>query len=211
MTPEPDWSSISSPPARTSPHGDIQPDQNQLNVPTASESRQERVVIGDAEGVTIAPQMDVLRENQDISARPILVNIGTGPQSNDMERSEENVDIIPPVPIRSTRLSLHTDDVVLTGAPRGTSVSVEPTRSSQVRSHNIEGISSIHPMDRGIRQMTLYNRDSEPSYQHEGIHSPRTSTVNRRDSSDSSDNDRFHRERGYANKRGRPPEREVPK
>ena len=117
MPPEPDWSSVSSPPARTSPHGDVRPDQNQLNVLTASESRQERVVVGDAEGVTLGPQMNVLRENQDISARPTLVNIGTGPQSNDMELSEENVDIIPPVPIRSARSSLHTDDVVLTGAP----------------------------------------------------------------------------------------------
>ena len=32
--------------------------------------------------------------------------------------------------------------------------------------------------------------------------------MNRRDSSDSSDTDRFHRGRGYSNERGRPPERE---
>ena len=37
---------------------------------------------------------------------------------------------------------------------------------------------------------------------------PRTSTVNRRDSSDSSDSDRFQRGRGYSHERGRPPERE---
>ena len=60
----------------------------------------------------------------------------------------------------------------------------------------------------GKRQIVLDNRDSAPSYQHEGIHPPRTSTVNRRDSSDSDNYDRFHRGRGYANERGRPPERE---
>ena len=60
----------------------------------------------------------------------------------------------------------------------------------------------------GIRQIVLDNRGSGPSYQHEGIHLPRTSTVNKRHSSDSSDTDRFHRGRGYSNERGRPPERE---
>ena len=50
MPPEPepsrysDWSSVASPPARTSPHGapDVQPAQNQLNVPATSETRQEK-------------------------------------------------------------------------------------------------------------------------------------------------------------------------
>ena len=50
------------------------------------------------------------------------------------------------------------------------------------------GISSILPVDRsiesGVRQLVLDNRGSSPSYQHEGIHPPRTSTMNRRDSSD---------------------------
>ena len=65
----------------------------------------------------------------------------------------------------------------------------------------------------GIRQIVLDNRGSGPSYQHEGIHPSRTSTTNRRDSSDSSDNDRFCTGKGYANERGRPPEREreIPK
>ena len=44
---------------------------------------------------------------------------------------------------------------------------------------------------------------------HEGVHPPRTSTSNRRDSpDDSSDDSRSHRGRGYSNERGRPPERE---
>ena len=56
--------------------------------------------------------------------------------------------------------------------------------------------------------MILDDRGSGPSSQHEGIHLPRTSTVNRRDSSDSSDSDRFWRGGGYSHERGRPPERE---
>ena len=60
----------------------------------------------------------------------------------------------------------------------------------------------------GIRQMILDDRGSGTSSQHEGIHPPRTSTVNRRDSSDSDDSDRFQRGRGYSHERGRPPERE---
>ena len=44
---------------------------------------------------------------------------------------------------------------------------------------------------------------------HEGIHPPRTSTSNQRDSPDnSSDDNRSCRGRGYPNERGRPPERE---
>ena len=59
-----------------------------------------------------------------------------------------------------------------------------------------------------IRQNVLDDRGSGSSYQHEGIQPPRASTAHRRDSSDSSDVDRFHRERGYSYERGRPLERE---
>ena len=201
-----DWSSIASPPARTSPHGapDVQPAQNQLNVPVTSETRQERDEVGTSEGVTIAPQQDVLREDQGIHARP-TVTIDTGAQSNILESSEENVDIIPPAPIRSAESSPHTEDV-MTSAPQGSSTNDDCPRHSQLRSHTIEGMSSIHPVDSsiisGIRQITLDDRGCGPSYQSGGIQLPRTSTINRRDSSDSSDNDRYCRERG------RPPERE---
>ena len=125
MPPEPepsrfsDWSSLGSPPARTSPHSapDVQTGQNdntqnQLNI----ETRQERVVVSNSEGVTIVPQTEWMRENQDIPVRPALFNIGARTQSNDLGPNEENVNIIPPAPIRSVRSSLHTDDVV-TGAP----------------------------------------------------------------------------------------------
>ena len=64
-------------------------------------------------------------------------------------------------------------------------------------------------MTQGIRQGVLDDRDSRPSYQHEGIHLPSMSVVNRRDSSDSSDINRFWRERGHPSERGRPPEREI--
>ena len=134
-----DWSSIASPPARTSPHHapDVPIEQN------GNTQRQERGETSNSGGVTSATQTDVLRDNQDITARPTLVNIGTGPQGNDLEPNEENVDIIPPVPIRSAWLSLHTEDMVLIDAPRGSSANDNVTRSSQVRTHDIEGISSI--------------------------------------------------------------------
>ena len=225
MPPEPepsrflDWSSLASPPARTSPHNvpGVQTEQsdnaqNQLNVSTTRETRQERIEISNSEGITISPQTNQLRENQNISARPAL---SPRTQRNNLESNEENVNTMPPTQMRSARSSLHADDVVLMrNVPQGSSTNDDLFRSSQIRSHDIDigGISSICPVDRsivsGVRQLVLDNRGSSPSYQHEGIHPPRTSTVNRRDSSDSSDTDRFHRGREYSNERGRPPERE---
>ena len=83
------------------------------------------------------------------------------------------MDIIPPVPIRSAQLSLHTVDLVLIDASRGASVENSVTRSSQVRSHTIEGISSIRPVDSnitsGIRQMAIEDRGRGQSYQSGGI------------------------------------------
>ena len=53
------------------------------------------------------------------------------------------------------------------------------------------------------------HRSSIPYYPHEGIYPPRTSTANRRDSSNNSSEDsRLWRGRGHSNERGRPPERE---
>ena len=81
MPPEPepsrflDWSSLVSPPTRTSPHNTpgVQTEQsdnaqNQLNVSTTGGTRQERIEVSNSEGVTISPQTDQLRENQNISA-----------------------------------------------------------------------------------------------------------------------------------------------
>ena len=142
--------------------------QDQLNAPTTVTTRSERL---DVENVDIALQTEPVREDQEVQA--ILVD--------NLEQNEENVDIIPPAPVRSAHLSLHVDDNSI-------------TRSSQVRTHDIAGISSIRPVDRsigsGIRQMQ-----------------PRTSTINRRDSSDGSDGDEYHRRRGGPPDRGRPPDR----
>ena len=123
MPPEPepsrflDWSSLASPPARTSPHGvpDVQTEQsnnaqNQLNVSTTGETRQERIEVGNTEGTTISPQTDQLRENQNIPARPVLL---PRTQRNNLESNEENVDIIPPIQMRTAISTLHADDVVL--------------------------------------------------------------------------------------------------
>ena len=114
-----DWSSTSSPPARMSPHSvpAAQPAQDQLNAPLTETTRSERFDVGN---VDIALQTEPVREDQEVQA--ILVN--------NLEQNEENVDIIPPAPIRRAHLSLHVDDNSV-------------TRSSQVRMHDIAGISSI--------------------------------------------------------------------
>ena len=228
MPPEPepsrfsDWSSLESLPARMSPPRapDVQAEQigniqNQLNMSTTEATRPERVEVSNSERVAIASQTEPLREHQDLPARPASLNIETRTQRDDMESSEENVHIILPVQIRSARSSFHADDVALNrNAPQESSTNDDLSRSSQRRSHdiNIEGISSIRPMDRsitsGVRQIVLDDGSRRLSYQHERIHPPRTSTANQRDSFDSSNNDRFRIERGYSNKRGRPPERE---
>ena len=163
MPPEPepsrysDWSSLASPPAKTSPCNvpGVQTEQsdnaqNQLNMSTIGERRQERVEVSNSEGVTIAPQKDQLRENQNIPARPTLL---PRTQRNNLESYEENVNIISPMQMQSARSSLHADDVVLMrNVPRESSTNDDLSRSSQRRSHdlNIEGISSIRPVDRSI-------------------------------------------------------------
>ena len=143
MPPEPepsrfsDWSSLASPPARTSPHGapGVQTEQsnnaqNQLNVSTTGETRQERIEVSNSEGVTISPQTDQLRENQNISARPAL---SPRTQRNNLESNEENVDIIPPTQMRNARSSLHADDVVvMRNVPQGSSTNDDLSRSSQI-------------------------------------------------------------------------------
>ena len=108
MPPEPgpsrflDWSSVASPPA-TFPHGTpgvlTEPSenmQNQLNVPTTEETRQERIEVHAAEGVVIAPQTDQLRENQNIPARPASL---LRTQRDNLEFNEEQIEIIPPMPM----------------------------------------------------------------------------------------------------------------
>ena len=126
MPPEPepsrfsDWSSLGSPPARTSPHNapGVQREQsdnaqNHLNVSTTGEIVPERVEASNSEGVTISPQIEQLRENQDIPARPAPLNTGIRTQRNNLESNEEITNNIPPSQIRSARLSLHADDMLL--------------------------------------------------------------------------------------------------
>ena len=169
---------------------------NQVNGPAAETTRSEGIDVGNADRATMASQTEPMREDQETQARPII-SIDTGPQSNNIEPNEENVDIIPPAPISRARLSLHTDDVVLVDTPQEASVGNGVPGSNQVRSHTIAGLSSIRPVDShitsGVRQMVIGDRGRGP---------PRTSTMNRRNSSDSSDDERSCRERG------RPPERD---
>ena len=87
--------------------------------------------------------------------------------------------------------------MVLVDTPQAANVGNGVTESTQVRSHTIAGLSSIRPVDShimgGARQMVIEDRGRGP---------PRTSTMNRRNSSDSSDDERSRRDRG------RPPERD---
>ena len=221
-----DWSSLGSPQARTSPHSapDIQVEQNentqnQLSVPSAVETRPERVRTSPSEEVDISPQMDQQREDQSVPAvvEPAPLNIEVRTQRNDVESNEESENNIPPPQVsRSVRPSLHVDDLMLSrNVPRESSNISNPSRGSQIRTQdiNIREISSILPVERGIssndRQMVTDNIGNMQYHLHEGIHPPRTSTSNRRDSPDnSSDDSRSCRGRGYPNERGRPPERE---
>ena len=134
---------------------------NQLNVPVAETIRSERIDVGNVDRATVALQTEPMREDQETQARP-PVPIDTGPQSNNQEQSEENVGVIPPVPMRRAQLSLHTDDVVLVDTPQGIHVENGVTRSTQVRTRDIEGLSSIRPVDSnimsGVRQMALDDR-----------------------------------------------------
>ena len=90
---------MASLPAGTSPHGALEvqaeqsnnaQNQNQLNVSTAR--------------IDNSVQTEQVRENQNIPARSIR---------SDLISNEENVTIIPPIPMRSAQLSLHAEDVVL--------------------------------------------------------------------------------------------------
>ena len=233
MPPDPEpsrfseWSSLGSPPARTSPHSapDIQVEQNentqnQLNMPPAVETRPERVRTNPSEEVDISPQMDQQREDQSVPAvvGPAPLNIEVGTQRNDVESKEENENNIPPSQVsRSVRPSLHVDDLMLSrNVPWESSNISNPSRSSQIRTQdiNIREISSIPQVERGIssndRQMVTGNIGNMQYHLHEGVNPPRTSISHSRDSpDDSSDDSRSHRGRGYPNERGRPPEREM--
>ena len=230
MPPEPepsrfsDWSSMGSLPARTSPQST--PDrraeqsentQNQLNAPSAVETRTERVRTHPSEEVDISPQTDQPREDQNIPTvvEPASLNIAVGTQRNDVESNEENVNNIPSSQVsRSVRPTLHVDDLPLSrDVPWESSNIYNPSRDSQIRTQDIDirGISSIHSVERGSNDRCIMpdHRSSIPYYPHEGLHPPRTSTANRRGSSDnSSDDSRLQRGRGYSHERGRPPERE---
>ena len=106
--------------------------QNQLNVPAAIGTRQEREEINISEGVAIAPQQDVLREDSNIHTRPAVINIDTRAQINVLEPGEEMVDIIPPIAVETASSSPHIEDV-LTSAPRGSSTNDDRPRMLPVR------------------------------------------------------------------------------
>ena len=129
MPPEPepsrfsDWSSLGTPPTRTSPHStpDRQVEQkentqNQLNAPSAVEMRTERARTSPSEEVDISPQTDQPGEDQSKHAvvEPAPLNIEIGTQRTDVESNGENVNNIPPSQVsRSVRPSLHAHDLLL--------------------------------------------------------------------------------------------------
>ena len=113
-----------------------------MNGPAAETTRSEGIDVGNADRTTTASQTESIGEDQDMRAGP-TIPIDTGPQNNNLEPNEENVDIIPPAPISRARLSLHTDDVVLVDTPQEANVGNGVPGSNQVRSHTIAGLSSI--------------------------------------------------------------------
>ena len=180
---------------------------------------QSRLEYNPSEEVDISPQTDQPREDQNIPVvvEPTTLNIKVGTQRNDTESNDENVKNIPPSQVsRSVRPSLHVDDLLQNrDVPWESSNIYNPSRDFQIRTQDIDirRISSIHPVERRIlsndRQIMPHHRCSIPYYPHVGFHPPRTSTANRRDSSDnSSDDSRLQRGRGYSNEKGRPPQRE---
>ena len=181
-------------------------------MPSAVETRTERVRTCPSEEVDIPPRTDQPREDQNIPAvvEPASLNIAIGTQRNDVESNEENMNNISSSQVsRSVRSMLHVDDLPLSrDIPWESSNMYNPSRDSQIRTQDIDirGISSIHPVERGIldndRCIVPDHRSSIPYYPHEGIHPPRTYTANRRDSSDnSSDDNRLQRRRGYSHER----------
>ena len=206
LPPEParftDGSSISSPPA-VFPHGlpdkSIELDENipnQVNGPAAETTRSEEIDVSNVDRAKMASQPESVREDQDMHAGPTIL-IDTGPQNNNLEQNEENVNIISSAPINRTHLSLHTDDVVLVDTSQEASVGNDVPGSNKIRSQTIAGLSSIRPVDShimsGERQMVIVDRGRDP---------PRTSIMNRKNSSDGSDDERSCRDRG------RPPEKD---
>ena len=108
LPPEParitDWSSISSPPAafpHDLPNKSTDLDENipnQVNGPAAETTRSEGIDVSNVDRATMASQPESVREDQDMRAGP-TIPIDTGPQNNNLEQNEENVDIIPSAPI----------------------------------------------------------------------------------------------------------------
>ena len=116
--------------------------QNQLSVPSAVETRPERVRTNPSEEVNISPQTDQQREDQSVPVidEPAPLNIEVGTQRNDVESNEENENNIPPPQVsRSVRPSFHVDDLVLSrNVPWESSNISNPSRGSQIRIQDIK-------------------------------------------------------------------------
>ena len=84
-------------------------------MPSAVETRTERVRTSPSEEVDISPRTDQPREDQNIPAvvEPASLNIEVGTQRNHIESNDENVNNIPPSQVsRSVRPTLHVDDLL---------------------------------------------------------------------------------------------------
>ena len=128
MPPEPepsrfsDWSSMGSPPTRTSPQNvpgvQTEPSDNapnQLNVSNTNGIRPERIETSNSAGVNIATHTEQSREDQNIPVivRPAPLNVEVGTQRNSIESNKENANDVPTSQIGSARPSPQTDDVLL--------------------------------------------------------------------------------------------------
>ena len=158
-----DWNSLGSPPTRTSPHSvpDIQAEQNenvqnQLTVPSAVETRSERVRTNSPGEVDVSLQMGQQREDQRIPAiiEPTSLTREVGTQRNDVESNVEREVNIPPPPVSGNVISpLNVNDLILSQSMHEEPITIPaPSRNSYEGNQNINirEISSIPPEERVI-------------------------------------------------------------
>ena len=130
--------------------------QNQLSVPSAVETRPERVRTSSPEEVDVSLQMNQQKENQRVPAivEPASLTREVRTQRNDVESNVESEANIPPPPVsRSVRSPLNVNDLIQSQNVHQEPINIlAPSRKSHIGNQNINirEISSIPPGERAI-------------------------------------------------------------
>ena len=218
-----DWSILESPQTRTSPHSspDIRTEQqeniqNLMTIPSAAEIIQDRDRASSQEGVPVAPQVDQLREEQNVSSTevaPDQLHIEVETQRYDVHTNRANEDNVVPVAVSaSVRSPLNMDELVSDqNVQQEARYRSDVSRSSHVRSQDEDRrvVPNVIPLERLTlgrdRTVVSENMDRTQHHQHERVQSPIPPTYTRRNiPDDSSDEHRSFRDHGYYHERGRP-------